>query len=48
MPSGVMDLTAVAMLETSDIVIRVFGMEDASCISKAIRGEIGGTTIGKE
>ena len=44
----VMDLTAVAMLETSDIVIRVFGMEDASCISKAIRGEIGGTTIGKE
>ena len=45
---GVMDLTAVALLEDSDIKINVFDMEDPENIVKVLEGEKIGTVIGKE
>jgi len=44
----VMDLTAVAMLERSNIIIRVFGMKSPLSFKGIILGEDVGTTIGKE
>ena len=45
---NVMDLTAAAMLEGKDIVIRVFNMDDPSAFLKVVSGEDIGTTISKE
>lgn len=45
---GVMDLTAVALLEDSDIKINVFDMEDPENIVKVLLGQKIGTVIGKE
>ncbi|MCI1244657.1 MAG: UMP kinase [Bacilli bacterium] len=45
---GVMDLTAVALLEDSDIKINVFDMEDPENIAKVLMGEKIGTVISKE
>ena len=45
---GVMDLTAVAMLENKDVVIRVFNMDDPENIMRVLKGEKIGTTISKE
>ncbi len=44
----VMDLTAVAMIENSDLKIHVFGMKDAGSIKDAVFGQAGGTLIEKE
>jgi uridylate kinase len=44
----VMDLTAVAMLEESHIVIHVFNMEDPENAIKVLPGEDIGSTISKE
>lgn len=45
---GVMDLTAVAMLESSDIVIHVFNMDKPSSLIDVLEGKDIGTTIAKE
>jgi uridylate kinase len=45
---GVMDLTAVALLEDSDIKINVFDMENPENIAKVLMGEKIGTVISKE
>ena len=45
---GVMDLTAVAMLEDTDITIRVFNMASPDDVIKVIEGDDLGTTICKE
>ena len=45
---GVMDLTAVAMLEGKDLEIRVFNMDDENNFMKVLAGEDIGTTISKE
>jgi uridylate kinase len=45
---AVMDLTAVAMLEESHIVIHVFNMEDPENAIKVLAGEDIGSTISKE
>lgn len=45
---GVMDLTAVAMLETSDIVIHVFNMDDPKSIVEVLQGSDRGSTISRE
>mgnify|MGYP004551425297 FL=1 len=44
----VMDLTAVAMLENTDVIIRVFNMDDTSSFMKVLTGEDIGTTISRE
>lgn len=44
----VMDLTAVAMLEGKDVVIRVFNMDDPANFEKVLAGQDLGTTICKE
>ena len=44
---GVMDLTAVAMLEGKDIVIRVFNADDQDNYNRVLLGEDIGTTITK-
>lgn len=44
----VMDLTAVAMLEDTNIVIRVFNMASPDNLVKVIKGEDLGSTISKE
>jgi uridylate kinase len=45
---AVMDLTAVALLADSNIVIRVFNMKDPGCLLKVVTGEDIGSTISKE
>ncbi len=45
---AVMDLTAVAMLEGKDVVVRVFNMDEPSSFLKVLNGEDIGTTIHKE
>ena len=45
---GVMDLTAVAMLQGKDIQVRVFNMDERSNFEKVLKGENVGTTITKE
>lgn len=45
---NVMDLTAAAMLEGKDVVIRVFNMDDPDAFMKVVSGEEIGTTISKE
>jgi hypothetical protein len=45
---GVMDLTAMAMLEGKDLEIRVFNMDDENNFMKVLAGEDIGTTISKE
>ncbi len=45
---GVMDLTAVSMLENSNIVVHVFPMAEADSIKKVVMGAEVGSTIGKE
>ena len=45
---NVMDLTAVTMLEDSDIQIRVFGMNSADDLVKVVKGDDLGSTIAKE
>ena len=45
---GVMDLTAVAMLQGKDIQVRVFNMDERSNFEKVLKGEDVGTTITKE
>ena len=45
---GVMDLTAVAMLENTGVVIRVFNMDDMSNFMKVLTDKELGTTITKE
>ena len=45
---NVLDLTAAAMLEGKDIVIRVFNMDDPSAFVKVITGEDVGTIISQE
>ena len=45
---AVMDLTAVAMLEGKDVVVRVFNMDEPSSFLKVISGEKIGTTIHNE
>ncbi len=45
---GVMDLTAVALVENSDIKIHVFGMKDSMSIKDAVFGKAGGSVIEKE
>lgn len=45
---GVMDLTAVAMLNGKDIVIKVFNMDHPENFYKVVCGEDIGTTIAKE
>ena len=45
---GVMDLTAVAMLENSDIRIRVFDMDDPKAIVKVLDDDSIGSIIEKE
>lgn len=45
---AVMDLTAVAMLEDTDVVIRVFDMENPSDLVKVVKGDNLGSTISKE
>ena len=45
---GIMDLTAVAMLDDTDIVIHVFNMSDPANFQKVLAGEKVGTTISKE
>ena len=45
---GVMDLTAVAMLENTDVVIRVFNMDDMCIFMKVLTDKELGTTITKE
>lgn len=44
----VMDLTSVAMLENTDVVIRVFNMDDMSNFMKVLTSKDLGTTITKE
>ena len=41
----VMDLTAAAMLEGKDVIIRVFNMDDPDNVSKVLSGETIGTII---
>ena len=43
-----MDLTAVAMLEGKDVVVRVFNMDEPSSFLKVLAGENIGTTIHKD
>jgi len=45
---AVMDLTAVAMLEGTNVAIRVFNMDDINNFVRVIAGEDIGTTISKE
>lgn len=45
---GVMDLTAVAMLDKSDIKIHVFNMQDPESLLKILSGEEIGSVIAKE
>src|SRR5574344_383871 len=45
---AVMDLTAVAMLEDSNIVIRVFNMQNPEDLVKVVKGDNLGSTISKE
>jgi len=45
---AVMDLTAVAMLEGTNVAIRVFNMDDINNFVRIIAGEDIGTTITKE
>jgi uridylate kinase len=45
---AVMDLTAVAMLEDTDIVIRVFNMKDPNDIVNVVKGSDIGSVISKE
>lgn len=45
---GVMDLTAVAMLEDTDIQIRVFNMAEPNDVVRVVQGDDLGTTISKE
>ncbi len=45
---GVMDLTAVAMLENSDLEIRVFDMNDFGSLVKVLKGEKLGSIIRRE
>ena len=45
---AVMDLTAVAMLEGKDVVVRVFNMDEPSSFLKVLSGESIGTTIHKD
>jgi len=45
---AVMDLTAVAMLEDSPIVIRVFNMSSPEDLVKVVKGDNLGSTISKE
>ncbi len=44
----VLDLTAAAMLEGKNVVIRVFNMDDPAAFLKVVTGEEIGTTIRKE
>ena len=41
----VMDLTAAAMLEGQDVIIRVFNMDDPENVGKVLSGEKIGTII---
>ena len=45
---NVLDLTAAAMVEGKDLVIRVFNMDDPDAFLKVVAGEDIGTTISKE
>lgn len=45
---AVMDLTAVVMLEDSNIVIRVFNMQNPEDLVKVVKGDNLGSTISKE
>jgi len=45
---GVMDLTAVAMLESSSIIIHVFNMDDPKSIVEVLQGQDKGSTISRE
>ncbi len=45
---GVMDLTAVAMLETSPIKIHVYNMDDQTAPIRILKGEAVGSVISKE
>jgi uridylate kinase len=45
---GIMDLTAVAMLESSSIVIHVFNMDDPKSIVEVLQGQDKGSTISRE
>jgi uridylate kinase len=45
---GIMDLTAVAMLEESKVVIHVFNMDNPDNVSDVLQGKDLGSTISKE
>ena len=45
---AVMDLTAVAMLEGKDVVVRVFNMDHPSSFLQVLSGETIGTVLHKD